>query len=969
MFRPSALLRSFCHLLANEFRADTASIYLDDPESNGSESRNGLLIHGGSTAAVPELASEASARELARESANESGLNLSESSSPIGRLVRISVDHTGTARSHAQAAPVRRFSDRNGNGAGSSFWVGLRFADARTASDRFSIARSSLEEQQLRLVQFAAELARHSHHVAGLLQDTLTELPGRLGLRATLVALLASARRRRRPISLILLCPAELNQVNAQSGHDAGDALLRATADCLRSTLREMDPVHRYGAGIFAVVLSETTKSDALIVATKLRKGLAEVTVPGMDADRPRFALGVAEARPHEDEAPEGAAIELLRRADQALAAAQQTGDDSVVLWEPGTQPSVTRDRLRGIFTADPAKDYRNMLLLWELVALIGSREGPEALANQIVDRLRAAFSPSQLAIIVWLASGEPRTFLGAGAEPDRLVLEPERRDLVRATKSANGARTLRGSVPGEAADTVPRECYAVPLVHSGRPVGCIFLEFDEETRLPDDTDVAFLESVASELAAALDRMGSAHRERTRLSREREELKSELDELQLAVQQANFVYRSPVMEDLLERARRAAPTDATILVTGESGTGKEILARTVHQLSSRRGRPLVLVDCGAIAASLIDSELFGHQKGAYTGAEDSTPGRLAEGEGGTVVLDEIGELPLPVQSKLLRFVETKQITPVGTATPREVDVRIIALTHRNLAAEVEAGTFRADLYYRLRVVHLEVPSLDERPMDVPVLASHFLRRYAGQYQKPVAGISIEATEALRAHRWPGNVRELENRILQAVILCEGTTLEAKDLGITPEASRSPGAPTAETVQEPVHHGGPSGAGAQEHWTRLATLLSHELRHAAAEGPRAAPPLGRWLAEDLLLVADSASASVSRRGAGLLGLAETTYRRRLSKLMGGPDPAGSVRSPTWDRLRAVLSDLVHTEPDRSRDLVRRAQDVLLSELLARWPDDVRLGSALLGVSQPTFRTRMAVLAMPRRTAFE
>ncbi len=248
-------------------------------------------------------------------------------------------------------------------------------------------------------------------------------------------------------------------------------------------------------------------------------------------------------------------------------------------------------------------------------------------------------------------------------------------------------------------------------------------------------------------------------------------------------QETRLVYRSPRMEALLDTIRRVAPTDAGVLVTGESGTGKELVARTVHTLSPRGGKPPVVVDCAAISASVIDSELFGHERGAYTGAGERTVGRLAEAAGSTLILDEIGELPLEVQAKLLRFVQEKQITPVGSTRARTVDVRLVAVTNRDLEAEVAAGRFRQDLYYRLKVIHAEVPPLAERPEDVPLLMDYYVRRFSTRYGKDVRGLSSQAAALAARHSWPGNVRELENRVLQAVILCEGDEIGPHDLDL------------------------------------------------------------------------------------------------------------------------------------------------------------------------------------------
>ena len=319
------------------------------------------------------------------------------------------------------------------------------------------------------------------------------------------------------------------------------------------------------------------------------------------------------------------------------------------------------------------------------------------------------------------------------------------------------------------------------------------------------------------------------------------------------------------MNELLSRARRVAATDTTVLITGESGTGKERLAQTVHQLSARRAKPFVIVDCGAIPATLIDSELFGHERGAFTGAQQRSLGRLAQADGGTVLLDEIGELPLDVQSRLLRFVQEKTISMVGGTRARTVDVRIIAATNRRLEDEVRAGRFREDLFYRLNVVRLHIPPLRERPDDVRLLAEHFARSFAAEQRKPVPGSRPRPRRACSAHAWPGNVRELQNVILQAVVLSEGDRLEVADLSLPPSAEaarrrrrgalRAGAASADRRPAAPRTASGPRRRFAREPGRGCATALDAEVRAAASRPSRARRGRsGRWLAADLVLAA-------------------------------------------------------------------------------------------------------------------
>jgi len=245
----------------------------------------------------------------------------------------------------------------------------------------------------------------------------------------------------------------------------------------------------------------------------------------------------------------------------------------------------------------------------------------------------------------------------------------------------------------------------------------------------------------------------------------------------------DIVTKSRAMEKVLQLAATIAPSDVTVLVTGESGTGKELLARSIHRMSRRAAGPFVAVNCAAIPETLMESELFGHEKGAFTGAVERRQGKMALAAGGTILLDEIGEMPLALQAKLLRVLQEREIDRIGGKDPIPLDVRVIATTNRDLEKECLAGRFREDLFYRLNVFPLRLPPLRERPEDIPLLAEHFIRRYAAAAGKAVSGLSAEAAAALAARPWRGNVRELENVIHRAVFLARGETIEVADLGL------------------------------------------------------------------------------------------------------------------------------------------------------------------------------------------
>jgi len=251
---------------------------------------------------------------------------------------------------------------------------------------------------------------------------------------------------------------------------------------------------------------------------------------------------------------------------------------------------------------------------------------------------------------------------------------------------------------------------------------------------------------------------------------------------------------SPAMETVLARAGRAAETDATVLIMGESGTGKELLARSLHDLSLRAEGPFVAVNCAALPETLLESELFGHAKGAFTGADKDRLGRVQTAAGGTLFLDEIGDLTLAVQVKLLRFLQEREFTPVGSDKVWKADVRVVTATHRDLKARIKTDDFREDLFFRLNVVNLTLPPLRDRREDIPQLASHFLKTFADRYARSTRSFSSEAMACLMSYAYPGNVRELENIVEQTIVMTMGEVVHAEDLPASLTESSGPDAP-------------------------------------------------------------------------------------------------------------------------------------------------------------------------------
>jgi PAS domain S-box-containing protein len=332
-----------------------------------------------------------------------------------------------------------------------------------------------------------------------------------------------------------------------------------------------------------------------------------------------------------------------------------------------------------------------------------------------------------------------------------------------------------------------PVEYTSTPIVSSGRVVGAVVVFRDVTTR-------RFTEDRLRQALSEVQRL------KERLQAENHYLKAQIHG---AAAERGIVGRSAAIRRVLDLVHRFAPTDATVLVTGESGTGKELVCRALHEQSGRKEQPLVSLNCAALSPSLIESELFGHERGSFTGAASARAGRFEAAEDGTLFLDEIGELPLEAQAKLLRVLEERGFERVGGNRTLRASARIVAASNRNLLELVELGRFRRDLYYRLYVMPIVVPALRERRDDIPLLAEHFLSRCSERWGKHFDGIAPRCLERLIAHDWPGNVRELEHAIERAVLVCDDALLELEPLepSTPPDPARPPSEPRAEGARE------------------------------------------------------------------------------------------------------------------------------------------------------------------------
>jgi len=433
--------------------------------------------------------------------------------------------------------------------------------------------------------------------------------------------------------------------------------------------------------------------------------------------------------------------------------------------------------------------DERNRSLL-EVNNAIITNLTPEALFRSAFEAIRRVIPFDRAAFLLYRPETETLQLVSMDSydtESDFFQLGKEY-DLKEAAASARVLKSqqafVRGDLekeqetPGEqrlVAEGIQSYC-VIPLVAMGRSIGTFTVWSETKNRYSEE-DAELLQEVGNQVALAVANMksyGEIAALKARLEKENVYLQ---EEIRTEHNFEEIVGNSPALLDLLRRVDQVAPTDSSVLIYGETGTGKELIARAIHNRSARKNRPLVKVNCSAISAGLVESELFGHVKGAFTGAFERRIGRFELADGGTIFLDEVGELPLETQVKLLRVLQEREFEPVGSNRSVRVDVRVIAATNRNLEESIRAGSFRSDLFYRLNVFPLEVPALRERRSDIPQLAMFFLSRYSRNLGKKIEGISPASKDRLVNYSWPGNVRELQNVIERGLILSRGPMLE------------------------------------------------------------------------------------------------------------------------------------------------------------------------------------------------
>jgi transcriptional regulator with GAF, ATPase, and Fis domain len=548
-----------------------------------------------------------------------------------------------------------------------------------------------------------------------------------------------------------------------------------------------------------AVVLSDSSVSPHHCV---LRWDGRHVTIGDLDRVNPTFVNGLpAQTQPlaDGDQIQIGGTTFLLSAKDHSDVSA-----GALIVVEEGPELAASaivlrrEDMLVGTWreTASAERLSRDLMALIRICAAVNAVRGLVALERPLIELIADVVPADRGALVlagergtdIDSAVGWSRGSRGPHEMPvSRPILERVLRDLVGILSDGPSRKSSGAGAPG-----VSRSVLAAPLFAFDKPIGAIVLESDANRF--DEGHLRLVMAVGAVAATALEQ--ARHIEALEGENRRLQTELHLDD--------NMMGESAPMQELYRRIARVAPTESTVLITGESGTGKELVARAIHRNSRRARGPFVAINAAAITETLLESELFGHERGAFTGAFAQKKGKLESADGGTVFLDEVGELSLALQAKLLRALQEREFERVGGTRGIRVDFRLIAATNRDLEAAIADGAFRRDLYYRLNVVSLTTPRLRDRRDDIPMLAAAFARRHAAKTRRVVSGFSAEALACLIAHDWPGNVRELDNAVEHAVVLGSTAQILPEDLpDVIAEASAS-GLPSGATTPGRFH---------------------------------------------------------------------------------------------------------------------------------------------------------------------
>lgn len=731
------------------------------------------------------------------------------------------------------------------------------------------------------------------------------------------------------PVTLLLINPDDLAKFNQQYGRELGDQVLNEIMLSLTDLLRTADFVSRYSGVVFAAHLPETNEQQGQALAARVRQMLVNksFTQKKLNVD---FSFGLATLN-SEEQLGEQSPLELFRRANTALQAARSIGGGKLVAWEPKFDANIIAnlDRMSGKFSEAPEDDFRLLSLQWDLIRLIGNTHSLETFSKQICQTLTAGMHCEYAG----LYQVKNQKLINSSCSTAQKNIDVE--SVHHWVNTNINVDSLKNLIDAPL-QPIGLFCQAiVPLFTRNQCLGMILLRWPLSEQSNAEKYNAQLQQVTPNLATAIDRI---------ILLENDQRRSVIAHKTMG-DQHELLFESAAMRNVMQQVQLVAPTDASVLIIGESGTGKEIIARQIHNHSALLEKPFITLDCSTIVEHLIESELFGHRKGAFTGATSDQPGMIAQADGGTLFLDEVGELPLDIQSKLLRFVQEKTYVAVGDQRVRKVDVRLVLATNRNLLDEVAMGRFRSDLYYRINVFTVNLPPLHKRGNDALLLCRHFLVKFSQQYSKEIIDFTPAAIKILQAYSWPGNVRELRNIIMRAAILCDKQLVDVAHLNIqeqeylTETGSHLGSASHSVSVNE-------SGASFMNQ-PDIANLIN-QLIAIALQQVRLFP-VSAWLELQWLSVCLAKWGSLYQV-ALQLDQSESTLRRRYTKLKGldlSLAPLGELESECDNMLQQLLTAHCNTT-------LWSTIEATLHEIVMKQEISQQQKAQLLNVTQPTLR---------------
>ncbi|WNC70655.1 sigma 54-interacting transcriptional regulator [Thalassotalea psychrophila] len=739
---------------------------------------------------------------------------------------------------------------------------------------------------------------------------------------------------------ILLLSPDNFNELNLQQGRDYGDRVLYCIGELLREFVRPTDMSSHYGGTMFMVMFSQSSAAQIKNIVNQLEKRLMQHTFLEEQSSL-KFSLGIALNSQLLNYSP----VELFYQANYSLSQARDLGGSQIREWQQ--QSALLQignlDRLSGNVSKSANHDYQKMLMQWSILNFLNEIEQLPIFIKELLTQLINGFG-LKAAGFYSLENNTVKLHQAINQSGKELT----KIDICLSENQISHIKSIQNE-HGKVFTSVLAEQgiqKIIPIYIPNKPGYFLWLSSEQDQDVTSK-DHHVLYNIADFVALKVERLCAGTND-TKVIESNNSL--------------NFWYKSSAMTNLMKEVEMVAPTNATVLITGESGTGKEMLAQSIHQLSDRKNKPFIIFDCGAVVESLVESELFGHQKGSFTGANRDVTGRIQEADGGTLFLDEIGELPLEVQVKLLRFVQEKQYSKVGSGNVKKVDVRLIAATNVNLKEQISKGKFREDLYFRLNVFKIENVPLRQRTDDIVLIAKSYLDIFSNEYNKSIIDFSEPAKQALLEYLWPGNIRELKNLVHRSVIVCSDNIVTCHHLGLFP-ANPNSNSDTCELPEQAVNTN--EAIAVNSDFTKqdndleakqsgnsiciAKDLINHCLPSHASENTF---KIGPWIEYQLYRVSLEQHQQIALQAANSLNLAESTFRRRWKKLQADVELNNYVSSFEQKALVAHIQQLkmVESKVAFSQSLLAQAcKELRLS---------VKLTSSLLDVSPPTLRRLVA-----------